>query len=73
MCIIFQTLAAKCESLTRGVSHLEEKCIDLSSTVDDLKGQLDRSEENEEELRQRVAQLARATSEAGIGISLDSI
>ncbi len=46
-----QALKSKCESLTRGVAMLEDKCSNLAATVDGLNTQLDRSAQNEGELQ----------------------
>ena len=57
--IIFQSLRSKCEALTRGVSKLEDKCTHLSTTVDTLNNQLERSAVNEGDLQ--VSSIIRST------------
>ncbi len=51
MCGIFQTLRTKCESLSRGMSRLEDKCANLACTVDSLNVQLEQSVQNEADLK----------------------
>jgi chaperonin cofactor prefoldin len=66
-----QTLRSKCECLNRGVSKLEDKCSSLSSTVDNLNTQLEKSIQNEEDLKVRVSELSRslnATSSSSQGV-----
>ena len=46
-----RALRAKCDSLTRGVAALEDKCSGLAATVDGLNSQLERSAQNEGELQ----------------------
>jgi phage shock protein A len=58
--IHLQSLRAKCDSLGRGLSTLEDKCTALSSTVDSLNVQLERSLHNESDLQSKVSQLSRS-------------
>ena len=56
----FKALRTKCEALTRGVTRLEDKCTNLSTNVDQLSSQLERSAQNESELQVRVSDLSRS-------------
>ena len=52
-----QHLKIKCENLGRGVGALEDKCNNLSVTVDNLNVQLDKSLKNENILHDKLADL----------------
>ena len=52
-----QNLKIKCENLGRGVGALEDKCNNLSVTVDNLNVQLDKSLKNENILHDKLADL----------------
>ncbi|XP_059085482.1 rootletin-like isoform X2 [Tigriopus californicus] len=54
-----KSLRSKVDSLTGGVSKLEDKCIRLTSNVDQLNIQLERSAQNESDLQARVQELSR--------------
>ena len=57
-------MRAKCESLTRGVSRLEDRCAELASTVDKLNAQIERSARSEQEMEVRVGKLSRSLNES---------
>ncbi len=73
--VLFQSLRGKCDSLSVGVSRLEDKCASLSSTVDALNVQLERSAAAETDLQAQVAQLGRglAASSHGINDQIDDV
>jgi chromosome segregation ATPase len=52
-------LKTKCDNLGRGVSTLEDKCNNLSVTVDNLNIQLERSVKNEADVQDKVSILNR--------------
>ena len=49
-----QNLKNKAEKLSRGVTSLEDKCSDLSCTVDNLNSQLEKSLKNEDDLQNKA-------------------
>ena len=49
-----QNLKNKAEKLSRGVTTLEDKCSDLSCTVDNLNSQLEKSLKNEDDLQNKA-------------------
>ena len=49
-----QNLKNKAEKLSRGVTSLEDKCSDLSCTVDNLNSQLEKSLKNEDDLTNKA-------------------
>ena len=55
-----QSLGDKCSNLGRGVSLLEDKCNNLSVTVDNLNVQLEKSVKNESDLHDKVADLSQS-------------
>ena len=55
--ILFQNLKVKCDNLGRGVGALEDKCSNLSVTVDNLNVQLEKSLKNESVLHDKLADL----------------
>ncbi len=54
---MFQNLKVKCDNLGRGVGALEDKCSNLSVTVDNLNVQLEKSLKNESVLHDKLADL----------------
>lgn len=55
-----QEWKSKCKNLGDGVSMLEDKCNNLSVTVDNLNVQLEKSLKNENDLHDRVADLSQS-------------